>query len=111
MFQIVIILITVIAPQVLYAAVGSFQELLVAIGSLIKMLIPLAIAIALLVFFWGVSKTIRGQGNEKAIEEGKRVMIWGLVALFVMVSIWGIIEFLQGDIFGRTHFNPFELTQ
>ena len=33
-------------------------------------------------------------GEGKA-EEGKNIMKWGLIALFVMISVWGIIGFFQ----------------
>ena len=62
-------------------------------------LIPLAFSLCLLYFFWGVAKYIRtGAGSEKAAEEGRRVMIWGVVGLFIAVSIWGIISFIKNEL-------------
>ena len=58
-------------------------------------LIPIFISAAILVFFWGIVKFIANAGDEKAIEDGKKFMIWGLVGLFVIISMWGIIGFLQ----------------
>jgi hypothetical protein len=70
-----------------------------ASGIITKVLIPLAFALCLLYFFWGVAKYIRmGAGSDKAAEEGKRVMIWGIVGLFVAFSIWGIITFIQDEL-------------
>jgi len=61
-------------------------------------LIPLAFALCLLYFFWGVAKYIReGASSDKAAEEGRRIMTWGIVGLFVAFSIWGIIKFIQGE--------------
>lgn len=59
-------------------------------------LIPLVFTLALLFFFWGVVKYIRSAGNEK--EEGKKIMIWGVVALFVMSSVWGLVSFIQNEL-------------
>ena len=59
-------------------------------------LIPLVFALCLMFFFWGVVKYIWSVGNEK--EEGRRVMIWGIVGLFVAFSIWGIIKFIQNEL-------------
>ena len=56
------------------------------------MLVPLAFILALLFFFWGIAKYIRSAGSEK--DEGKKVMVWGIVALFVMASVWGLVAFL-----------------
>jgi TRAP-type C4-dicarboxylate transport system permease small subunit len=62
-----------------------------------SILIPLAFALCLLYFFWGIAKYIRGAGDEKAVEEGRRIMVWGVVALFVVSSIWGIIVFIRQE--------------
>jgi len=69
-----------------------------SLREIIKMLIVLAAAVALLAFFWGLARFIFKSGDEKAVEEGKRIMKWGLVALFVMVSVWGIIGFFQKEL-------------
>lgn len=53
-------------------------------------------AAALTVFFYGVVVFITNQANGGAkLEEGKKFMLWGLVALFVMVSVWGITIMFQ----------------
>lgn len=61
-------------------------------------LIPIAFTLALLFFFWGVAKYIWSEGQSK--EDGRKIMIWGIVALFVMSSVWGIIAFIQNDLLG-----------
>lgn len=75
-------------------------DLIHALGGLINTAIAVVIAIALLIFFWGIVKFIfKVGGDEKAEEDGKRIMKWGLIALFVMVSIWGIIRFFEEAFF------------
>ncbi|TAL49574.1 hypothetical protein EPN83_00305 [Patescibacteria group bacterium] len=78
----------------------TLLNVLFGIALLIKKLIPLAFVAALLFFFWGIAKFIFKSGDEKAIEEGKRIIKWGLIALFVIAAIGGIISFLQQDILG-----------
>jgi hypothetical protein len=68
---------------------------LVAISGLLPQLLSLFVAITVLVFVWGLVVFIRNSDDEKKVAEGKRFMLWGLVALFVMVGVWGIIELLQ----------------
>ena len=48
-------------------------------------------------FFFGLVKYIISGADDK--EVAKSVMMWSLVALFVMVSVWGIIGLVQ-DTFG-----------
>lgn len=54
---------------------------------------------AFLFFFYGVVVFIlgrvSGKGDLKELEKGKQFMLWGLIALFVMVSVWGIIRLAQ----------------
>ena len=64
------------------------------IGSMINILLPIVVALALLFFFWGLAKFILASGDEDAKDEGKRIMIWGVVALFVMASVWGLVALL-----------------
>lgn len=75
------------------------QGYLSTIQQLVRIAIPLLVAIALLVFFWGLVQFIAGAGNEDKRAEGKQHMIWGIVGLFVMVSVWGLVGFL-GSVIG-----------
>lgn len=66
-------------------------------SNLIKLiLVPLAFTLALLFFFWGIAKYIWSEGQGK--EDGRKIMIWGVVALFVMSSVWGIIYFISNEL-------------
>lgn len=62
--------------------------------------ITLLMAAAFLFFFYGVVIFIYGrvtnQGDLSDLKKGKEFMLWGLIALFVMVSAWGIIKLAQG---------------
>ena len=60
-------------------------------------LVPLVFILALLFFFWGVARYIWSAGSSDK-DEGKKIMFWGVVALFVMSSVWGIIAFIQGEL-------------
>ncbi|OHA16517.1 MAG: hypothetical protein A3G52_00230 [Candidatus Taylorbacteria bacterium RIFCSPLOWO2_12_FULL_43_20] len=66
-------------------------------GNLVGKLTTIVFAVALLVFFWGVAKYIFLSGSEEAKARGKRIMTGGIIALFIMVSIWGIVEFIRKD--------------
>lgn len=70
---------------------GFFSNALVRIGELLNLTIPILIGVALIVFFWGLIQYIR----KPEAETGKKIMIAGLVGLFIMVSVWGIIRLMQ----------------
>ena len=42
---------------------------------------------------------MRKAGDEKGREEGKSRMIWGIIGLFVIVSMWGLVRFV-GETLG-----------
>ncbi len=91
----VILALLALAPAFAFAQdLGNLNTLLDSVGSLIRTALPIVVALALLAFFWGLVKYIFAQGNEDAKADGKKIMIWGLVALFVMVSVWGLVLFI-----------------
>ena len=75
---------------------APLKSLIISIGEIVNLLIPIAIAVALIVFFWGLIKYIHGSGKSAA--GGKSIMIAGLVSLFVMVSVWGIVRLAQSAL-------------
>lgn len=58
-------------------------------------LVPLLFAIAFLMFLWGVYLYfIQGAANEEKRTLGRQFVVWGIIGLFIMISIWGIINLL-----------------
>ena len=77
----------------------NFGELVNIFVNLIRAALPLVMGLAVLVFLWGLVKFVsRVGGDVKAVEEGKKLMIWGLVALFVLISVWGILRFFYSSL-------------
>ncbi len=61
-------------------------------------LVILLSAAAFVLFLWGVVRFIfdRANGKDADLKKDKKAMGWGLGALFVLISIWGIIKMFQG---------------
>ncbi|MDQ3245000.1 MAG: pilin [bacterium] len=55
-------------------------------------LIGLMFAVALVFFFYGVVEFLWNADNEEARTMGKKHMLWGIVGLFIMMSVWGILQ-------------------
>ena len=88
-----------LAPAFAFAqSLGNLETLVTSIGRLVGLALPIVVGIALLVFFWGLVKFIFAQGNEEAKADGKKIMLWGLIALFVMVSVWGLVNFIGSSL-------------
>ena len=73
---------------------GNIEDIIQSISSIVALALPIVVALGLLAFFWGLVKFIFAAGDEAAKDEGKRIMLWGIIALFVMVSVWGIVNFI-----------------
>jgi hypothetical protein len=79
-------------------SLGNIETLVESIGRIVNLLTPILIGLALLAFFWGLIKYIFSEGDDGK-KDGKKLMIWGIIAIFIMVSIVGIIRFI-GNAFG-----------
>lgn len=65
---------------------------------ILNLLVPAAFALAILFFFFGIAKYILAAGDPKAAEAGKSIMIYGVVAIAVMASVFGIVKWLQTSL-------------
>src|SRR3990167_3646996 len=75
------------------ASAATLLDTLALANTFLNALIGLFITLAIVVFFWGLIKYLVNAGEQKS--EGLQIMFYGVVAIFVMVSIWGIIRLLQ----------------
>lgn len=96
--KILILALAIFSPMVSFAQAQGIKGLMLSIGRIVNILIPLAAALALLYFFYGLAKFILNSGDTDSHESGRQMMMWGIVALFVMVSIWGIVSYIQSDL-------------
>jgi len=69
--------------------------------TIVKALGTLFMSMAVIAFFWGIVQYIWGirEGKLDKIAAGNQFMVWGLIGLFVMFSVYGIINY-AGSIFG-----------
>lgn len=72
---------------------GYINSILAAISEWISLLVPLLIGLAVVVFFFGLVKYIWGGAEAKSAAISS--MVWGVIAIAVMVSIWGLVGLLQ----------------
>ena len=94
-------------PTLTFAQTGGSNLLSVLglISKLINGVIPILLALAVLAFFWGLIQYLFAGGSETEIGKGLKMMTAGVIAIFVMVSLWGIIRVLQRS-FGVTDPRP-----
>ena len=89
-----------ISPLLAFAGEGSsdgIRHLLGIAAGIIQALIPIVIGLAVLVFLWGVLKYVLST-SDGGKGEGRTFMLWGIIALFVMVSVWGLVNILRDSL-------------
>ncbi len=87
------VLATATAALPMLASAATLLDTLALFNTFLNAMIGLFITLAIVVFFWGLIKYLLNSAEEKAA--GLQVMFYGVIAIFVMVSIWGIIRLLQ----------------
>jgi uncharacterized membrane protein YgcG len=89
---------TAAANQISKQGVDNLGEFVNAITtSVVGALATLFLAGAVAAFFFGIVQYILGarEGTEAKIKAGNQFMLWGLIAIFVMFSVWGIVRYAQ----------------
>lgn len=93
-------------PAVALAATPrTFQELASFAVTILNSGTGLLILLGVVVYFYGISINILkiGEGEKEKI---KAYFFWGIIVIFLMVSIWGILRLLQNTLFGSDRFSP-----
>lgn len=94
------------------ANLGFITNLLGQFGGIVRMLPPILTGLAVIVFFWYLIKYFMvGAENAEKRKEALTKMMYSLIALFVMIALWGILAFFGGilDINPNTTVNAVQL--
>lgn len=85
-------------------AIRDFNGLVnTAVTNVLNPLAYLLVGTGVVYFLAGVLKYVRPSSDEKQREEGRKMMFYGIIALFVMVSVWGLVRVLAGTfVFDNT---------
>ncbi|MHB1316834.1 MAG: hypothetical protein ACYCZW_03180 [Minisyncoccota bacterium] len=100
--------------KIIYGAMSLFPVLALAGGpsttlgnvtgfvnqakAILALLIPMAFGLAIIYFFYGVANYISSAGNPEKAKEGKSIMIYGVIAIAVMASVYGLVTYLQNAV-------------
>ncbi len=93
--------------NVAYADVDTFIKSVN--GLIINPLIILLFALATLYFIYGVVQFLANGDNEEKKTAGKNHMLWGIVGIAIMISVWGILNIVM-NTFNITGIKPQEGT-
>lgn len=82
-------------PVAVFAAVDDADSLFSTAQGILKKVLPIIISIAVIYFVYNAFAYMIAADEEKK-GEAKSKMIYGIIALFVMVSVWGLVGILSG---------------
>lgn len=69
------------------------QKFIVGVNNaIVNPLIGLLFTVAFVIFLWGAVNFIFNSGDTEAQKKGKQHMIWGVVGMFIMVSVVAILR-------------------
>ncbi|MCD5384614.1 MAG: hypothetical protein LRZ97_01720 [Candidatus Pacebacteria bacterium] len=93
-----------VLPLMVHAA--GLTDFLNTVRGWLNMLVPMMVTLGIIAFFWGLAKFLFGGAEEH--KSGLTIMVMGVLAVFVMASLGGLVGMLQdttGAGKGRT-INP-----
>ena len=86
-----------VTPSIVMAQttnLGYFTTLVSQMKSLLNALVPVLIVAGIVYFLWGVLQFVSAGDDEEGRKAGRSRMVHGVIAIFVMASIWGLVGLL-----------------
>lgn len=68
------------------------------VGIINTVIVPVIFALAFLVFVWGLFKFVRDAGDEAKRAEGRQFILWGLLGIVMLFSVWGFVNLLLSTL-------------
>lgn len=87
------------APSIALAALNTFTDLANLALKIINSGIGVVLILGIVIYFYGVATSIPKM-KEGDPERLRAHFFWGLLALFVMFSVWGILNVVANTLFG-----------
>ena len=75
--------------------ISGLYGLLAQVSDFVSRLIPFVIGLTVLFFLWGIFKLVFSAKDSEKREEARGYIVWGIIALAVMVSVWGLVNLLM----------------
>lgn len=105
--KIIAVAAVVLLPVLAFAQGNNFTSLNASIDSvnrIINAVIPVVIGIAVLLFLVGILQYVTAGGDEEKRAAARGMIIFGIIALFVMVTVWGFVRILANTFFSGTDY-------
>ncbi len=89
-------------PTLVFAFPANLGDFIKLLLSLIDIIIPIMSGFIMIIFFYGTALFILAQGDIVKTQTGKSFMLWSVLGIFLLVSLWGIIQVMSNELdFGQ----------
>ncbi len=78
----------------------TFTTLANKFGVIANAIIPFLIGLTVVIVIWGIFKYISSAGDTEKVAEGRKAVMYGIIALFLMLSFWGFVLIIRNSLFG-----------
>lgn len=76
------------------AAAQTVFSILTVFQAILNQIIPILMILATIVFLYGVISYVTSGSDEEKRADAKWYIIWGLIGLFAMIAVWGLVRVL-----------------
>lgn len=84
---------SLLTPLAVFAAADLLSPILTNVKAALGIVVPIAITLALIYFIWQVVQYVIA-ADEEGKTDARKKMLYGVVGLFVIIAIWGLVNFI-----------------
>lgn len=66
------------------------------LSSIVNSVIPFIVGLTVFVIIWGIFLYVAKADEEEKRSQGRQFILWGVIGVFFMLSVWGFINILLG---------------
>ena len=76
---------------------GNITNLIFRINAILNTIVPFLVGIAVFIVMWGIFGYISHSAEEEKRQEARQFILWGVIFIFCMLSIWGFVNIMDNS--------------
>ena len=90
-----LVIIAVSVPLMAMAAEDLITPVANNVLATVRVLVTVVFVLAIATFGWGIVQFIFAAGDPTTLAKAKQFLLWGVIGMAIMASIFGLTKFLQ----------------
>ena len=75
----------------------TVSSFLTQIQVILDRVVPFIVGLAVFIVIWGIFNYLTHAENEEKRDEAKKYILWGVIGVFCMLSVWGFVNILYNS--------------